>query len=191
MSKVTFDGDNSLMLVSMGVTQLDTKLDIYNSWKEWAVQGNNAKYSQAISVIGGDPIGSGTYLGTTYFLENGWKVRPHEASHTLTIAGNLYCRDGTSPIVHTLGNYNVLVSMARSNLVDAIATSGGSGSVDLTPVLNKLDSLSISVDLSGVMDKLNSIESLIASLPENSPIDLSVIMRKLNDIEALAAAGIQ
>lgn len=126
MAKVTFDGINRLIIINFGETSIDVAIDIYGDWKEWVLQNDNSKYTVAISAIGGDPIGGGRFLGSTFFLENGWKIRPYEGNHVLTITGNLYTRDGSSPFVPTLGTYNVLTSMQVSNLIDTISTSGGS-----------------------------------------------------------------
>lgn len=125
MAKVTFDGDNKLIIVNIGETSLSVDVDIYSEWKHWVLQNDNFKYPVAVSAIGGDPIGGGRYLGSTFFLENGWKIRPYEGNHVLTVSGNLYTRDSTSPFVQTLSPYNVLISMQVSNLIDTVSTSGG------------------------------------------------------------------
>lgn len=130
MAKVTFDGVNKLIIINFGETSIDVAVDIYGDWKEWVLQDDNAKYTVAISAIGGDPIGGGRYLGSTFFLENDWKIRPYEGNHVLTVTGNLYTRDSSSPFVPTLGSYNVLTSMQVSNLIDTVSTSGGSFTLD-------------------------------------------------------------
>ena len=124
MAKVTFDGEQKLIIVNAGQTMLDVKEDVYSAWKTWAVQGTNTRFLLAFSAIGGDQISEGKFLGTTYFLENGWKIRPFEGDHLLTVSGNMYSRDGSSPFVSTVGNFNVLISMNRSNLVDVVVVSG-------------------------------------------------------------------
>ena len=138
---VIFNGGSRVVQLTPGTTDIDVKKDIYTPWKEWVVQGDNAKYLPAISCIGGDPISDVLRLGSTFFLENGWKIRPQEANHALRVTGNLYTRDGLSPFLSTVGTYNVVIDMARSNLIDTVATGGGSGSVDLTPVTKKLSDL--------------------------------------------------
>lgn len=127
MAKVTFDGPNKLILVDTGITELDVKEDLYTAWKDWVAVADNAKFAQAISAIGGDPISGVVSLGSTFFLENGWRIRPYSGNHTLTVSGNLYTREGVSPFVSALGTYNVMVNMARSNLIDTVSTAGGSG----------------------------------------------------------------
>lgn len=127
MAKVVINGPSKLIIVDENVTELDVKVDLYSEWKNWVADGDNSKYVPAFSAIGGDPLPGGKFLGTTFFLENGWKIRPFEGDHDLTITGNLYDRAGGSPFVNTLGDYNVLISMTTSNLVDAVATSGSTG----------------------------------------------------------------
>lgn len=124
---VSFDGPNKLIICSTGTTELSVASDVYSAWKRWVILSDNSKYLQAISSIGGDPLYGVVSLGSTFFLENDWKIRPYEGDHTLTVNGNLYSRDGSSSFVQTLGTFNVLVSMARSNLIDTVSTSGGTG----------------------------------------------------------------
>lgn len=124
MAKVTFDGPNKLIIVDNGVTSLDVKVDLYSDWKEWMVQGDNSKYLPAFSIIGGEPTGPGTYAGYIVFVMNGWKIRPYEGSHTLTINGNIVGEGGAAIIVPTLGSYTVTVQYTFSSLAQGIATSG-------------------------------------------------------------------
>jgi len=122
--KVTFDGPNRLILVNNGETAIDVGTDIYSDWKEWSLLEDYIKYPQAISVIGGEPLGAGQFVGSTYFLENGWRIRPWEGTHTLTIAGNLYTREaGESPTIPTLGAWSVNTTFVRSALVFKVETT--------------------------------------------------------------------
>jgi hypothetical protein len=132
MAKVSFDGPNKLIIVDPGITELDVRVDIYSDWKEWLLLSDNIKYLPALSAIGGDPISAGVFVGTTYFLENSWRIRPYEGTHQLTIVGNIYTREsGGSPVIPTVGDFNVLVTMFRSNIVDTISTGGGSDPNDV------------------------------------------------------------
>jgi hypothetical protein len=167
MSKVTFDGMNRLIIVDPGITDLDVKIDLYSDWKEWVKVGNNSQYSQAMRATGGDPLPGSKSLGSTFFLMNGWRIRPYEGSHTLNVNGNLYTEEGVSPYVSTLGVYNVMIISTVSSLVDSTvqqlpeieyglfqdavhidATSGFSGTTYPTgtpaqPVDNLADAISI------------------------------------------------
>ena len=122
----TFDGVNKLIVLTNGTVAF-TVSDMYSRWKEWVATSDNAKYLNAFASIGGDPLPGGKYAGATFFLENNWKIRPYEGNHTLVIDGNLYSRDGSVPIVRTLGNYNVVVTLTVSNLATGVAIEGGGG----------------------------------------------------------------
>lgn len=171
--KVNFNGTLKIIQILTGVTSLDVKQDLYSEWKTWMTQGDNSKYLPALSCVGGDPISGELFLGSTFFLENGWKIRPQEANHMLNISGNIFTRDGSSPLVQTIGSYNVTVSMSRSNLIDTVATGGGGGA----------DADSIA---SAVWDKQTS---QIAT--ENS---IGEVVKNINDkadvITAISAAGL-
>ena len=96
---VSFDGVNKVIFVnSPTVDSLNVKEDIYSNWKEWMQVRDNQKYEQALTAIGGDPITATESVGITYFLENGWRIRPYSRDHILTVSGNLYTREpGDNP----------------------------------------------------------------------------------------------
>lgn len=123
---ITFDGNNKLIICGNGVVEVSA-IELYSLWKEWVSVGDNSKYLHAFTAIGGDPLYGSVTLGSTFFLENGWRIRPHEANHTLTLNGNLYVREGGSPFVPTIGTYNVLIIMTRSNLIDTVSSGGSVG----------------------------------------------------------------
>jgi len=133
--KVTFDGPNRLILVNYGETELNVETDIYSDWKEWMQLEDYFKYPEAISVIGGEPLGGGQFVGATFFLENGWRIRPWEGSHALSIEGNIYTREaGESPTVKTVEGWNVATTFVRSALVFKIDAGGSAtGSVSINP----------------------------------------------------------
>ena len=122
--KVVFDGPNKTIFVSEGVTELDVTIDIYSAWKEWSInspeQGTASTWPKAITAIGGDPITTEQNVGTTFFLENGWRIQPFPSKnpYTLTVEGNLYTREvGETPFLFAEG---VSTSLVRSNIVDLI-----------------------------------------------------------------------
>ena len=95
---------------------------------DWlAADSNNAKWGLAMTQIGGDDLGSGLYVPIYVFLQNGWRVRPMESNHQLTIIGNLFAAEGGSPLVNTLGSYNVIAQYTVPVQAQAMSTSGGSG----------------------------------------------------------------
>ena len=122
---MTFDGLNKrIILNSTSVTASE----IWSRYMDWlGADSNNAKWGLAMTQIGGDDLGSGLYVPIYVFLQNGWRVRPMEASHQLMITGNLFVAEGGSPLVNTLGNYNVIAQYTVPVQAQAMATSGGSG----------------------------------------------------------------
>lgn len=117
----TFDGPNKLIICDPGVTSFGAG-EVYSRWKEWVMEGDNAKYEPAFSnSVGGDPLGNGVFLGAYYFIQNGWKIRPQEASHILIVSGNIYPIPDTAGIFEpTLGSYNVQIGLRTSSLTQQV-----------------------------------------------------------------------
>jgi hypothetical protein len=121
---ITIDPANKrLILDSASVTAQA----IYVAWVDWLTLSDNAKYLPAFTTAGGDDLGGGLFIPGYYFLENGWRVRPMESNHNLTITGNLFVRGGGVPVVSTLGTYQVNVNYTVPVQAQGIATSGSSG----------------------------------------------------------------
>lgn len=122
--KVTFDGPNRLILVNEGETTIDVQEDVYSNWKEWMLQRDNAKYQNAFLPLGGDPITDSTFVGDTYFLENGWRIQPWTSGkgYILDVIGNIYTREaGQNPVNPT---NNVSVLLTRSNITETAIVGG-------------------------------------------------------------------
>jgi len=127
MVKFTVDTTNKLFVAKAGITAFDVKIDLYSDAKEhWLSGGAAMGFLFPIRVIGGDPVGGGKFAGDLYFLRDGWKIRPDEADHTLTITGNLFLDEGEvgNLIVPTVGDFTVVTIAERSNLVLAVNTGG-------------------------------------------------------------------
>lgn len=132
--KVTFDGPNRIIIVNRDETLIDVEQDIYSDWKEWSILEENMQYPQALSTIGGEPLGGGQFVGATFFLENGWRIRPPEQSSTIEFVGNLFTREaGDTPTVPTLGAWNNTIIYTRSNLVLTVEVAGTGSSVSINP----------------------------------------------------------
>ena len=135
--KVTFDGVNKLIIVNPGVTSLDVKTDLYSDWKEWVRNEDYLKFLPPFSTVGGEPIVGGQSLDVTYFLINGWKIKPYYGSYTLNIIGNLFEVDGGSvkvdaDVVANVPN-NIAINLNTSVIVRTIdVESASSGSGGLT-----------------------------------------------------------
>lgn len=121
---ITVDAANKrLILDSASVTAKE----IFRAWADWMLLSDNSKYPPAFSATGGDDLGSGLSIPPYYFLLNGWRVRPMEANHNLTITGNLFVDGGGVPVVSTLGTYQVNVNYTVPVQAQGIATGGSSG----------------------------------------------------------------
>lgn len=101
--------------------------EIFSRWEDWAALSDNLKYGMVIRQVGSDDLGGGLAIPPYYFLQSGWRVRPMEADHDLTITGNLFVEGGGVPVVRTLGPYQVNVNYTVPVQAQGISTSGGSG----------------------------------------------------------------
>ena len=99
--------------------------EIYSRWVDWAA--SNLQYEPAITQVGGEDLGSGLLIPPYYFLQGGWRVRPMESSHLLTIVGNLFVQEGGQAVVQTLGDFNVSVQYTVPVQAQAFATGGSGG----------------------------------------------------------------
>lgn len=121
--KVTFDPVNRLIIVDSGITELDVKVDLYSDAKEdWKSDATLNKLRFPFRTIGGDPLGGGRFAGAYFFLQNdnGWRLRPYEGDHELTLVGNFYPEDSAQGIiVPTVGDFTVLVRLETSSLTQA------------------------------------------------------------------------
>lgn len=124
MVKFTVDTTNKLFVAKTGVTEVDVQVDLYSDAKEhWLTDSVAIGFDFPIRVVGGDPLDEVRTLGTTYFLTNGWRVRPDEANHRLVVTGNLYVDGGgVNPFVPTVGSFNVVVELQTSNIMERLAT---------------------------------------------------------------------
>lgn len=122
--KVTFDPLNKIIQVDVapvgGEVVLDWQVDFYSDMKEdWQSDANLSKYRPPITAVGGGQI------GTSYFLDAAWKVRPYEANHRLILSGNVKSTDGSSIFTFTQGTFQVLTEQQVSNIVDTVSTGSG------------------------------------------------------------------
>lgn len=118
---ITFDPINKRIVLDSANA---TAGQIYSRWKEWVLTGENTKYEQAFSVLGGDPLGGGLFVASYFFLMNGWRIRPMEANHTLILEGNIAVLGGGVPVVQTLGQFNVSTQFTVPVQAQGISTSG-------------------------------------------------------------------
>lgn len=113
--------DTRVNAIAGGATgRMDLTASGVGNGERHRILANNMKFQQVFGVVGGDPITPTQNLGATFFLENGWRIRPAELNHKLTIVGNLFTREpGQSPFVATIGAYTVNTETRVSSLVDS------------------------------------------------------------------------
>ena len=120
---ISFNGSTKVMTLSTGTIALSVR-EVWSRWVDWFLTGDNSKYLPAFQQVGGDSIdeGAGTAIPIYAFLMNGWKIKPQEANHTLTISGGiLLVNGGGDPFNNTVGSYIVRINYQQP--VQAI-TSG-------------------------------------------------------------------
>ena len=123
--KVSFDELTKTINITIppdvdGEIFIDVKADLYSDGKEdWVNSENLRKFVFPIEAVGGNPLPGEKALGTTFFLASDWKIRPYNASHRMTINGNLYAEDGSDPFLDPIGTYTVRIMQQVSSLVDS------------------------------------------------------------------------
>ncbi len=123
-AKWTIDNINKLFILKPGIVALNVEQDLYSDWKEEYKIDPNSSFPPAMRTIGGDPVTLVKDAGPTFFMINGWKIRPDEVNHTLDIEGNLFTDPaGFSPYVPTVGAFNVFAISFVSNLTEVIVSS--------------------------------------------------------------------
>lgn len=121
---ITIDPANKRIILDSASV---TAKDVFRAWADWMLLSDNSKYLPAFSATGGDDLGGGLSIPPYYFLLNGWRVRPMESNHNLTITGNLFVDGGGVPVVPTLGTYQVNVNYTVPVQAQGISTAGSSG----------------------------------------------------------------
>lgn len=177
--KVTFDGVNRLILINDGETEIDVQVDIYSAWKEWASLETNLKYLKALDTVGGEPTVAGQRLDVTYFLINGWKIKPYPGSYSLNIIGNIFDVDGgdikvPADVIRGRAN-NIALNTNTSVIVRQVGATTGTGGLETDE----------RVALFNIEDRVIAIESLL-----QQPISATLVSSQetaLLDIQAKVA----
>ena len=119
---ITLDGSTKRILLDSASV---SAAQIWSAWVDW--HESNQQWPLAFQLVGGNALGGGLFIPPYFFLMNGWRVRPMEASHNLLIEGNLFVDGGGVPVVGTLGTYQVNVNYTVPVQAQGIATSGSTG----------------------------------------------------------------
>jgi hypothetical protein len=122
---VTFNGSTKRIVADAGNTSINVQA-LYSEWVDWALLGSNLRFFPAFTTQGGTDVdpGAGTSIPYYVYLINAWRVRPQEASHTLSVTtGILLVDGGGDPFVDTLGSY--VVRILYQQPVQAITVNTG------------------------------------------------------------------
>jgi hypothetical protein len=125
-----FNGTTKIITLSPGTTSVSVR-DLWSRFVDWFLTDDNSKFLPAFKTVGGDDIdlAQGTKIPIYSFLENGWKIKPQEANHTLTINdGILLVNGGGDPFVNTTGAYTVRINYQQPVQAISFSTGGGGGS---------------------------------------------------------------
>lgn len=132
--KVSFDGVTKLITVNSNESEIDVRDDLYSAWKKWSLTRDNLKYINAMRSVGGDPTVAGEFLGSTYFVTNGWQIF---LTNGVTIVGNIFSDDFDTPYLTEEG---VVIAYSKvSNLIDKVAPTTETLSEVATSVINTLN----------------------------------------------------
>lgn len=83
-----------------GVVQIDVRIEFFSVLKDlWRITPELQGMRFPLRPVGGDPIGD-SIVGPFVFVDNsrGWRIRPFDADHELTLRGNLFPENPLLPL---------------------------------------------------------------------------------------------
>jgi len=154
------NGETKTITLTTGTISVSVR-DMWSRWVDWFLTDDNSKFLPAFKSVGGDDIDAteGTKIPIYSFLENGWKIRPQESNHTLSIKdGILLVNGGGDPFINTLGAYTVRINYQQP--VQAISfTSGGGSSITKEEIRIEMDTNSQIALKVGEMHKIGGLDA--------------------------------
>lgn len=135
---ITFNAATKIASLSAGTTSLSVR-DLWSRWVDWWLTSSNSGIAPvAMAQVGGDDIdaGAGTKIPIYVFLQNGWRVRPQEANHTLNVTDGILLVDGGGdPFVNTVGSFVVRINYQQPVQAISFTADGGGGTPATGPVI--------------------------------------------------------
>jgi hypothetical protein len=117
----TFDWTNKIQTLSptivAGVAAL-TMAQIYSAWKDAVVDHLTVPF--AWGVVGGQPTFGAQSISLHYFQEGGWKLRPANVDHTLTLSDGVLIAESGSPFLPTVNPHTVMLEWQKPEHVITI-----------------------------------------------------------------------
>ena len=136
---VTADGDTRIITVTKvpvgGLSSLDAQVDIYSDLKEdWLATPSLQGLKFPLRSFG-DPKTPTEQIGPYMFLSNdeGWRLRPYDLDHELTINGNIVAEDTTLPL--WLGRAGRSIVVLSEQSAQALTTTADLSSLTARQVI--------------------------------------------------------
>jgi hypothetical protein len=184
---IQFDGPTKLMTLTTGTTSVSVR-ELWSRWVDWFLTDDNSKYLPAFTSIGGDEISSidGTFVPIYGFLMNGWRIKPQEANHTLSVTdGILVVNGGGDPFVNTTGSYVVRINYQQP--VQAITVSTSGAQVDIPAIVsgvwNAADGIEPGLTPTQALRVLTSILAGKTTIVDHEDGTATVVFRDINDLK--------
>jgi hypothetical protein len=141
---LSFDGVTKVVTITTDTT-LDVK-NLWSRWVDWVLTSDNSKYLPAMSQLGGNDIdvGAGTSIPIYIYLQNGWKIKPKEANHTLNVTNGILLVDGGGdPFDNTAGAFTVRINYQQPVQAIGVATGGGGGGITVEDIMTDPRALTV------------------------------------------------
>jgi hypothetical protein len=190
--KVTFDGGNRLILINPGELLIDVQQDIYSAWKEWSLLETNTKWLQALDTVGGEPTVAGQFLDVTYFLINGWKIKPYPGSYSLNLIGNIFDIDGgdikVPGDINPLYPNNISINTNTSVIVRQVSSGAGSTyslSPDESAALYNIEN--VVVEIRSLLQ--SPVQAVLVTTQEDALFDIQAKLLELWKLHGLDPAN--
>lgn len=157
------NGVTKTITLTSGTTIVSVR-DVWSKWVDWFLTGDNSKFLPAFEQVGGNDIdiSQGTKIPIYAFLVNGWKLKPQEANHTLTINdGILLVNGGGDPFLNTNGAYTVRINYQQPVQAISFSTGGVGSTLTKEEIREEMDTNSLKLaELQVKIDELHKIGGL-------------------------------
>ena len=141
MNSFTFVGE--ALTIVLNNQSLFTAEDMYSEWKEWIVQGDNAKYERAFDTVGGDDVGNNQEIAPYFFLRNnsGWRIKMPAQNGELVMSGNLFPRDPDEVMFIQSDGYDSFLRLEVSTRAVVITVETAALSPSEAAQINKISTI--------------------------------------------------
>jgi hypothetical protein len=180
-----------------GLVSVRVLEDIYSDLKkDWLTDPDLQKLTFPFEPIGGDPISATETLGRYVFVRNqeGWRIRPFDADHELSVVGNLFARDPDTRLWLSRAGRTIVIQTERSSLAtsvqqDALEFSSYSSTVTLDPLSSFTGTTFPVGTLQAPVNNIDDAKLIAAARGLSTIKILSNIAFDADDLSALTLVG--